>query len=138
MEEETNGNGLDDSQTMIMANDAGEDMDPFSNKMFSFQQDAGIDLFSPVVVGRKTLLAMEPGDVIIFKWETPLSYQFFKNIMPDMSITKCDGCNRVFHTDDYELQLLQKGYCPFCRTTAHFLSAAGGTIPLTADGLGGI
>ncbi len=127
------GPGLGDSQTMIMGEDDMEDDDdPFSNKLFSFQQDGGgpggvaDQLFSPVVVGRKTLLAMEPGDVIIFKWEPPLSYQFFKNIMPDMSITKCDGCNRVFHTDDYELQLLQKGHCPFCRTPAHFLNASGG------------
>lgn len=36
--------------------------------------------------------------------------------MPDVSITKCESCNRVFHTDDFELQLLQKGYCPFCRS----------------------
>ena len=35
--------------------------------------------------------------------------------MPDVSITKCESCNRVFHTDDFELQLLQKGHCPFCR-----------------------
>ena len=70
--------------------------------------------------------AMEPGDVTVFKWDPPLSYQFFKNILPDMSITRCEGCNRVFHTDDYELQLLQKGHCPFCRTPAHFLSAGTG------------
>ena len=69
---------------------------------------------------------MEPGDVTVFKWDPPLSYQFFKNILPDMSITRCEGCNRVFHTDDYELQLLQKGHCPFCRTPAHFLSAGTG------------
>ena len=23
---------------------------------------------------------------------------------------------QMFHTDDYTLQVLQKGYCPFCRT----------------------
>ena len=26
-----------------------------------------------------------------------------------------DNYFQVFHTDDYELQLLQKGHCPFCR-----------------------
>ena len=36
--------------------------------------------------------------------------------MPDMSITQCESCHKVFHTDDYELQLLQKGHCPFCRS----------------------
>ena len=43
-------------QTMILADE--DDDDPFSNKLFSFQQDGpgGVDLFSPVIVGRKTLL----------------------------------------------------------------------------------
>ena len=48
----------------------GGDADPFSNsRLFSFQQDgAGAgDLFQPVVVGRRALGQMQPGDVIVFK-----------------------------------------------------------------------
>lgn len=109
-----------------VGNDDGPDVmtiqnnedDPFSGKMLAFQQDG--EMFSSVIVNRKTLSSMEPGDVIVFKWEKPIRYQFFRNIMPEMSITKCETCNRVFHTDDYELQLLQKGHCPFCRANAHF------------------
>ena len=43
---------------MILADEDADDDDPFSNKLFSFQQDGpgGVDLFSPVIVGRKTLL----------------------------------------------------------------------------------
>ena len=64
-------------QTMILADEDIDNDDPFSNKLFSFQQDGpgGVDLFNPVIVGRKTLLAMEPGDVTVFKWDKPLSYQ---------------------------------------------------------------
>lgn len=30
---------------------------------------------------------------------------------------------QTFHIDDYELQILQKGYCPFCRATPeHMIS----------------
>ena len=106
-----------------------EELDPFNNKMLSFSQhdndiisDDPASDYVPVVVNRKILSNMEPGEVIVAKWgPAPLRYQFFRNLMPDMAITKCESCNKMFHTDDYELQLLQKGHCPFCRTPpAHF------------------
>ena len=92
--------------------------DPFGQKLFSFQQEG--DIFEPVVVGRAALQTMQPGEVIVAKWAKPLRYQYFRNLLPDMSVTKCETCNKMFHTDDYELQLLQKGHCPFCRAPAHF------------------
>ncbi len=139
-EGESNVMTLDDS----MGGDDAAAEDPFSNtRLFSFQQDgggAGGDLFQPVIVGRSALSAMEPGDVVVFKWPPPLRHQFFRNLMPDMPVTKCESCNRVFHTDDYELQLLQKDHCPFCRTPPpHFVTdnqanvSGGGT-----DDVGGV
>ena len=98
--------------------------DPFGQKLFSFQQD-GSDIFEPVVVNRSALQSMQPGEVIVAKWPEPLRYQYFRNLLPDMSITKCESCNKMFHTDDYELQMLQKGHCPFCRAESSYLS--GGT-----------
>ena len=92
--------------------------DPFGQKLFSFQQEG--DVFEAVIVGRSALQTMEPGEVIVAKWPAPLRYQYFRNLLPDMSVTKCETCNKMFHTDDYELQLLQKGHCPFCRAPAHF------------------
>ena len=68
---------------------------------------------------------MQPGEVIVAKWPSPLRYQYFRNLLPDMSVTKCETCNKMFHTDDYELQLLQKGHCPFCRAPAPFASNTG-------------
>ena len=113
----------------IMTLGTEEDFDPFNNKLLSFSQQDGEMMpddpasdFVPVIVNRKILSNMEPGEVIVAKWgPPPLRYQFFRNLMPDMAITKCETCNKMFHTDDYELQLLQKGHCPFCRTPpAHF------------------
>jgi len=83
-----------------------------------FQQDG--DIFAPVVVGRQSLSNMEPGEVIVAKWEPPLKYQYYRNVLPDMAITKCETCNKIFHTEDYELQLLQKGHCPFCRSPSQY------------------
>ena len=115
---------------------SGVDLDPFSNnRLFSFQQDGGGgDLFQPVSVGRAALAAMEPGDVVVFRWPPPLRHQFFRNLLPDMPVTKCEACNRVFHTDDYELQLLQKEHCPFCRTPPPHLTATGGDDSTPAEG----
>ena len=30
---------------------------------------------------------------------------------------------QVYHTDDFELQLLQKGFCPFCRAPGYLTRA---------------
>ena len=48
-------------------------------------------------------------------------------ILVERNVKKCLDSRpfQVFHTDDFELQLLQKGHCPFCRRSADFLSAAG-------------
>ncbi|CAI8021388.1 Intraflagellar transport protein 122 homolog [Geodia barretti] len=32
-------------------------------------------------------------------------------------ISLCGSCNKMFLADDYELQGLCKGHCPFCRTS---------------------
>ncbi|XP_040577415.1 intraflagellar transport protein 122 homolog [Lepeophtheirus salmonis] len=99
------------------ADDASED--PFTSKYYLLNNPER-SFFSPIFVNRSMLSAMEPGEVIVYKWSPPLRFQFFRNVMPDMSITKCESCNRVFHTDDFELQSLQKGHCPFCRSEDYF------------------
>jgi intraflagellar transport protein 122 len=113
------------SNDVLNMDDMGGNMeDPFGQKLFSFQQDG--DVFEPVVVGRSALKGMQPGEVIVAKWASPLRYQYFRNLLPDMSVTKCETCNKMFHTDDYELQLLQKGHCPFCRAPAPFIATSSG------------
>ncbi|XP_013396110.1 intraflagellar transport protein 122 homolog [Lingula anatina] len=90
-----------------------DDEDPFTQRLMSFEQ--GGQEFVPVVVNKSVLQSMSKRDVVVLEWPKPLRYQFFRSLMPDVSITKCSSCNKLFHTDDYELLVLQKGHCPFCR-----------------------
>ena len=41
---------------------------------------------------------MQPGEVIVAKWNKPLRYQYFRNLLPDMSVTKCETCNKTYAT----------------------------------------
>ncbi|XP_042911227.1 intraflagellar transport protein 122 homolog [Parasteatoda tepidariorum] len=87
-------------------NDMGEDI-------FTF--DASTGETGPLIVNRKNLEAMNMSDVIICKWPKPLRTQYFKSILPSVQIHRCESCNKLFHSDDYELEILKKGCCPFCR-----------------------
>ncbi|KAL5013999.1 hypothetical protein ScPMuIL_008269 [Solemya velum] len=90
-----------------------ETEDPFTARLMTFEQ--GGSEFKPVVVSRTVLQMMSRTEVYVVKWPKPLKFQFFRSLLPDISIIQCSSCNRLFHTDDFELQYLQKGYCPFCR-----------------------
>ncbi|KAF4531888.1 hypothetical protein B566_EDAN000917 [Ephemera danica] len=89
--------------------------DPFTAPIMSFDglEETEISL---VKVDKTTLLSLEPREVVILQWPKPLKNQYYRNVLPDVPIAHCATCNKVFHVDDFELQSLQKGYCPFCRT----------------------
>uniref|UniRef100_H2Z1N2 Intraflagellar transport protein 122 homolog n=1 Tax=Ciona savignyi TaxID=51511 RepID=H2Z1N2_CIOSA len=80
----------------------------------SLQMDGGGD-YVPVVVNRVVLRSLSRGDVFIRRWAAPLRFQYFKNLMPEVAVAMCDSCFQMFHADDYELMVLQKQCCPFCR-----------------------
>uniref|UniRef100_A0A667Z4S8 Intraflagellar transport protein 122 homolog n=1 Tax=Myripristis murdjan TaxID=586833 RepID=A0A667Z4S8_9TELE len=90
--------------------DMGED--PFVAKM-SFDQ-GGSD-FVPVKVSRSALRSMSRRDVLIKRWPRPLKWEYFRSLLPDVSITMCPTCFKMFHSEDYELLLLQHNCCPYCR-----------------------
>ncbi|NXR49993.1 IF122 protein, partial [Hippolais icterina] len=98
---------LDDSTDIII-----EDDDPFTAKL-SFEQ--GGSEFVPVVVSRAVLRSMSRRDVLIKRWPRPLRWQYYRSLLPDASITMCPSCFQMFHTEDYELLILQHNCCPFCR-----------------------
>ncbi|XP_070558026.1 intraflagellar transport protein 122 homolog [Ptychodera flava] len=106
---------LGNAQSMRLDDDMmqQQDEDPFTSRMMSFEQ--GGNDFQPVVVNRSVLQSLDRSHVIVKKWPPPLRYHFYKSVMPDVSITLCQSCNQMFHTDDYELLVLQKNHCPFCR-----------------------
>ncbi|KAF2899366.1 hypothetical protein ILUMI_06809 [Ignelater luminosus] len=93
--------------------DADDMEDPFTSRLINFE--SGTNKFQPVIVNRKTLLSMDSSTVLICKWNSPLRYRYYRNLLPDVQITMCYSCYKFFHVDDFELQVLQKGYCPFCR-----------------------
>ncbi|NWQ60244.1 IF122 protein, partial [Neopipo cinnamomea] len=97
---------LDDSTDIIEVDD------PFTAKL-SFEQ--GGSEFVPVVVNRAVLQSMSRRDVLVRRWPKPLRWQYYRSLLPDASITMCPSCFQMFHTEDYELLILQHNCCPFCR-----------------------
>nr|XP_047929479.1 intraflagellar transport protein 122 homolog isoform X2 [Anser cygnoides] len=97
---------LDDNADVI------EDDDPFTAKL-SFEQ--GGSEFVPVIVNRAVLQSLSRRDVLIKRWPKPLRWQYYRSLLPDASITMCPSCFQMFHTEDYELLVLQHNCCPFCR-----------------------
>uniref|UniRef100_A0A8C2UEY9 Intraflagellar transport protein 122 homolog n=1 Tax=Coturnix japonica TaxID=93934 RepID=A0A8C2UEY9_COTJA len=71
--------------------------------------------FVPVIVNRAVLQSMSRRDVLIKRWPKPLRWQYYRSLLPDASITMCPSCFQMFHTEDYELLVLQHNCCPFCR-----------------------
>ncbi|XP_059246357.1 intraflagellar transport protein 122 homolog isoform X2 [Mustela nigripes] len=92
--------------------DSMGDDDPFTAKL-SFEQ--GGSEFVPVVVNRSVLRSMSRRDVLIKRWPPPLQWQYFRSLLPDASITMCPSCFQMFHSEDYELLVLQHTCCPYCR-----------------------
>ncbi|XP_064447970.1 intraflagellar transport protein 122 homolog isoform X3 [Mirounga angustirostris] len=105
---------LPDSQTLRLDEtmDSMGDDDPFTAKL-SFEQ--GGSEFVPVVVSRSVLRSMSRRDVLIKRWPPPLQWQYFRSLLPDASITMCPSCFQMFHSEDYELLVLQHTCCPYCR-----------------------
>ncbi|VDO70431.1 unnamed protein product [Haemonchus placei] len=62
------------------------------------------------------LAKLEKGQVVVLHLPPPLKTRFLFNQMPSISVSKCPSCNKVFHSDDFEMAVLQEGHCPFCRS----------------------
>lgn len=105
-------------QTMSFDNNpSGNNNDDYSGDTFEARLAnwESMTSYQPVEVGSEILKRMPRSEVIILKWSSPLRFQFYKNLMPDIILDTCASCNRIFYSDDLELQYLQKQACPFCR-----------------------
>lgn len=78
----------------------------------------GSDGMLPLTLDRTSLRAVDPDSVLIARWPAPLRSRFYRNLLPELQVSICAECLQAFHAEDFELQLLQRGYCPFCRTPA--------------------
>ncbi|XP_072928707.1 intraflagellar transport protein 122 homolog isoform X3 [Hemitrygon akajei] len=103
---------IGDSQTLQLDDTAKTEADPFTAKL-SFEH--GSSDFVPVVVNREVLQSMSKRDVLIKRWPKPLRWHYYRSLLPDVSITMCPMCFQMFHTEDYELLVLQHNCCPYCR-----------------------
>ncbi|KAF3860640.1 hypothetical protein F7725_000895 [Dissostichus mawsoni] len=66
-----------------------------------FKQQGG-STFVPVKVSRLVLRSMSRRDVLIKRWPRPLKWEYFRSLLPDVSITMCPTC-------------FKHNCCPYCR-----------------------
>ncbi|CAG9855625.1 unnamed protein product [Phyllotreta striolata] len=107
----------ENQQTLRLEAENPAGPDPFTWKPGASGSSADGDGFVPVIVGRETLLGLDCSSVLICKWPAPLRCRYYRNLLPEMLISMCEFCFKCFHVDDFELQVLQNGRCPFCRNS---------------------
>lgn len=72
----------------------------------------------PIEVDERVLQHMRFEEVFIVdysKFCPLLPRRYFKNMVPDVSITLCEQCCKFFLQDEYEFSYIEKGHCPFCK-----------------------
>jgi len=92
-------------------------VDPFTETIV---QDEIGDLL-PLTLNRESLRAIDPRNVILMKWPRPIGTKYYRNLLPELQVTICPECIQAFHSEDFELQVLQKLHCPFCRAAGENL-----------------
>ncbi|XP_075990951.1 intraflagellar transport protein Oseg1 [Anticarsia gemmatalis] len=85
-----------------------ETSDPFLDKVDE-EDEVGL-----VVCSRGALLQLSPASVVIVE-RSPLRPLMYRNMLPELPATACQHCHNLFYLEDFEIQLVTKGHCPFCR-----------------------
>ena len=117
--------------------------DPFTKAMLDFEPSAQ---FVPTTADRKMLLQAPPArlcfpcsrpippalaahpprlraqmdkhDIFVITWPgRGLEVGLYRNMMADVPVVLCHACNHFFHEEDWELAIMQKRACPFCKVT---------------------
>ncbi|PZC78495.1 hypothetical protein B5X24_HaOG202061, partial [Helicoverpa armigera] len=70
-----------------------------------------------VVCSRGALLQLSPASVVVIQ-RPPLSPLLYRNMLPELPATACQHCHNLFYLEDFEIQVVTKGHCPFCRHPA--------------------
>ncbi|XP_049885903.1 intraflagellar transport protein 122 homolog [Pectinophora gossypiella] len=86
-----------------------DSLDPFLDKVDE-EDESGV-----VVCSRGALLALSPASVVIAHRSPP---RLYRNMLPELPAAACPHCHNLFYMEDYEIQLVTKGHCPFCRHPA--------------------
>lgn len=101
------------TQVMSMGDESGGDA--FTSQLMQFTP--GGQNYTPVRADRDMLRSMPSNEVFVQKWPAPMPFKYFRNVLPEIAVSQCDPCKKFFHSDDFELLVLQKGCCPFCRAS---------------------
>ncbi|KAJ8737751.1 hypothetical protein PYW08_000346 [Mythimna loreyi] len=88
-----------------------DNADPFLDKV---DED---DELGVVVCSRGALIQLSPASVIVIQ-RPPLKPLMYRNMLPELPAIACQHCHNLFYMEDFEIQLVTKGHCPFCRHPA--------------------
>jgi intraflagellar transport protein 122 len=104
-------------QTLQLSDGPAEpENDPFAARLLDFEP--GATEFVPVQVNRSVLKSLHHSEVVIQKWPPPLRWTFYRNLMPEMTITVDQNSFKLFAAEDYELLVLQQRL-PFTHSSHH-------------------
>jgi hypothetical protein len=106
---------------MQFGNNNNDDLenDLFTNRMLEWlETQVNPDQYRPVEVDERILKSMRFEEIFIVDYSQLCPQwprKFYKNMVPDVAITNCDKCCKVFLPDEYEFAYMEKGGCPFCK-----------------------
>lgn len=93
--------------------------DLFAQRMIEFIDNQHTpDQYRPVPVNDNILRYMRFEEVLIVDMthlNASFPKRYFKNMVPDVAIHKCEHCNKFFVLDEYEFAYMEQGHCPFCK-----------------------
>lgn len=114
-----NENNEGEEQTLTFQQNEGMENDLFAQRMLEWvDSQVSPDRYKPVEVDEEILRNMRFEEVYIIDmkhFSKAMPQRYFKNMSPEVAITKCEHCNRFFIQDEYEFAYMDQGYCPFCK-----------------------
>jgi len=88
---------ISENNIQVLHFDEADDLSSMMSQYNSEPGQNGGDGKPYEVLGKAQLRSLEPTEVIICKWPPPLQYRFYRNLLPDMSISTCHRCFQVSH-----------------------------------------
>lgn len=111
-------------ERLLMAPPKSNELHPDAFTDIMVHEELNMEQMMEAVLDRDALRSIDPRSVIMAKWPRPFKTRYYRNLLPDLHIVICPECFQAFHSEDFELQVLQKGHCPFCRTPHEKLSSS--------------
>lgn len=111
--------GDDDEDAIPDETGQDDDADPFTQQLLNLEQNMD-GSYPDIVCDAKALIAMKSTEVFVRHFPGEFNrYEYFRSVIPESTVPihLCQNCQHFFHEEDYEFHVLQKGQCPFCRTS---------------------